>query len=77
MPFKASGSVITNLREHLACNPSSYSTVAGTDSDDFMYNAVVQGTPCRNTHAIDGTAYASQQTADSWNAQLRDQFKQV
>lgn len=64
-------------REQVLLNPASYSGTAGADSDDFRFNAITEGTPARNTHVHDNTAYSSQPTLDSWIAQLRQNKGQV
>jgi hypothetical protein len=41
-------------------------TTNGITTDDYRYNAIVNGTPARVGHLPDTTAYSTQPTADSW-----------
>ena len=57
-------------RENIVLNPGSYSTTAGTTSDDWRFNAITDGTPTRTAHTGDGTAYATQPVFDSFQSQM-------
>jgi hypothetical protein len=62
--------------EHLMANPGSFVATAGLTSDDWLYTAVVNGTPARSgaggttAHARDTTTYSTAPGEDSWYARF-------
>jgi len=69
-PTTAAG-VIDLYREAIVTAPGTY-TGTGT-SDDYRFNAVTNGVPTRNTHAL-ASAYSTQRTDDSYIIALRDDY---
>lgn len=70
MAFKAAGPCDL-MREHILLNSGSFVTTPNSDSGDFRFDAITEGTPARLTHVHDNTAWSTQPKSDSWNTRLR------